>query len=155
VRFGSVSVDTHDTLYLLLHACFHHAVNSCAGIHDRLFWLYDIKLPCARLKSNHWNELGQICREKDLSQTVLDGLRSAQMVFSLELHVSFLQDLHRSALTEKVFIRSSQRRWQIYVSDFLQNPGLRKKLKQLQEHLLPRRAYIVNKYGLDDTRWVF
>ena len=95
MRVGSVSADTLDTLYLLLHACFHNAVNSCVGIHDRLIWLHDIKLLWARLKSRQWNELGQICREKDLSQRVLDGLRSAQMVFSLELHVSFLQDLNR------------------------------------------------------------
>jgi Uncharacterised nucleotidyltransferase len=154
VRVGSVKVEILDSVYLLLHACLHHAVNRRAGIHDRLIWLYDIKLLCDRFTPQQWADLGQVCRDKDLSQTVFDALRSAQMVFPLPLPTSFLDELQRSALSEKRFICASQKRWQIYVADFLQNPGLGNKVKQLKEHLLPRRAYIVTKYELDDSQWV-
>lgn len=148
INVDGVDVAVLDLPYALLHACLHRVSNKPHKIQDRLIWLYDIQLICEAQGEEQWNDFLQIAMNTHMAKTCLEAIRQAEKYLELKLPSQAIERLKKHADFESSGLNGLEKRWQLYLSDFLNNKGFLNKAAQLREHLVPSKAYMMCKYPI-------
>lgn len=148
-RLHKLPVDTEayglNPVYALIHACI-HLTGHLGRANLRLIWLYDIYLLSNQLQQQDWKELTDICIDKSIAGSLLDGLGRTKEFFPLSIPDEYFNKLTLHAKTEEHKPQGKTSRWQHYYISLQSIPSLRGKARMIREHLLPRPAYIMHKY---------
>ena len=148
-RAAYVPPPVASTVLACVHRLAHHQG------HDRLIWLYDLKLLAATFSSSGWQELVALASAKRVAGLCLDGLREARGRVGGELPASVEEQLSASAPQEPSHVYLDRRihKRDILISDLRVLPSWSDRVRLLREHVFPSRAFIQQRYGVR-TRWL-
>ncbi|MFT5609515.1 MAG: hypothetical protein ACI9WC_002790 [Arenicella sp.] len=154
IEIENVKVRVLNTIHALIHACVHRITNKSNDTEDRLIWLYDIHLLGQSLSDTQWQNLVQVCSNKDLSEIVRQGLQVSHETLASSLPPKFIDQLKSNALTSNDPFSQKRRRIHMYWSDFILNKGFANKLTQIRERVFPPADYMLKRYDLKSSRWL-
>lgn len=134
-------------------ACIHRLAHHQG--HDRLIWLYDLKLLTASLGEEDWMALRSLACSRGVASLCLDGLREARARLCSGLPADVEAALATAARAEpsRSYVEGLVRKRDVLVSDLraLGTWGARARL--LREHMFPSPAFIRQRYGTR-ARWL-
>jgi hypothetical protein len=132
-------------------ACIHRLAHHQG--HDRLIWLYDLRLITSRLTSDQWMALAALARDRGVAGLCLDGLQQARRELSASLPVEVEKLLGAAAPAEasQSYLHGPVRKRDVLVSDLKALRSWRARLRLLREHAFPPPAFMRQRYGT--TRW--
>ena len=154
IEIENVKVRVLNTVHALIHACVHRITNKSKNTADRLIWLYDIHQLSQGLSDSEWQNLVQVCEDKDLSAIVLQGLQSSHEQLTSSLPPKHIDQLKHNASNASDPFTQKSRRIQMYWNDFVLNKGFANKLTQIRERVFPPADYMLKRYGLKSRRWL-
>ena len=134
-------------------ACIHRLAHHQG--HDRLIWLYDLKLLADGLDEAHWQELATLGSARRVAGLCLDGLREA----SARLDARFPPDIEAALAAaapgepSHSYLAGAVRKRDVLVSDLTMLSSWRDRFRLLREHVLPPAAFITQRYGTT-SRWL-
>jgi hypothetical protein len=130
----------------LLIGCIHRLAHHQG--HDRLIWLYDLRLLARQLDDRGWNELRRRAQDRGVAGVCLDGLLQARQRVSAAVPPGVEQALAGvTGEPSTVYLRGPVRRRDVLASDLALLPGWRARLRLLREHAFPSVAFIRARYG--------
>lgn len=123
--------------------------------HERLIWLYDLKLLTATLNAAHWGALQHLACEHAIAGFCLDGLRAARSRFSSQLPGDVEAALAAAAPHEpsRAYIAGPVTRRDVLLSDLAVLRSWRDRVRLLREHAFPPAAFMLQRYGTS-ARWL-
>lgn len=141
------------TVASVLLACIHRLAHHQG--HDRLIWLYDLKLLSARLDDTDWSALGTLACERGVAGLCLDGLRRAKNRLGATLPAETEAALAAAAPGERsgMYLVEPVRKVDVLMSDLQALRTWTSRFRLLREHLLPAPAFIRQRYGTT-SRWL-
>jgi hypothetical protein len=135
-------------------ACVHRLAHHQG--HDRLIWLYDLKLLSERFSASEWETLCETAAARRVSAICLDGLARAHRLLRSPLPAGVATRLAEAGATDpsREYIDRTMHKRDVLVSDLAQLRGWRARLRLLREHAFPPRAFILQRYGLQSAMWL-
>ena len=133
--------------HTLILCCLHRIAHKPYGDANRLLWLYDIHLICAKLNDAQWTEFTALVIKKGLCDICLDGLHQARICFDTTIPEPLENQLIESAATERFNRDIGNSRTSMAIANFRALPGWKEKGLFLKEHLFPDTGYMLNKYN--------
>lgn len=131
------------------HACMHRASNLCAGLGDRLKWLYDLHLLAATFAAPDWQELLDLCAQRGLCGICAEGIRATAAAFDTTVPMEVLDTL-RAGRTHESLDASCLSDWKyMQRRNLAALPSLRARARWLQQTTFPPREYLQELYGRD------
>jgi hypothetical protein len=120
--------------------------------HDRLIWLYDLRLLTAGFDDTDWRALEQLACSSGVAGLCLDGLRQAQDRLGARLPEALAGALAAAALAEpsQQYLQGPVRKRDVLLSDLRRIKGWRPRLRLLREHAFPPVAFIRQRYGVNN-----
>ena len=137
----------------LLLACIHRLAHHQG--HDRLIWLYDLKLLSAALSAEGWGDLRRRAIECGVAGLCLDGLQQAKMRLGASLPAEIEAALIAAAPHEssRMYLAGPVRKRDVLVSDLSALGTWRARMQLVREHLVPAPAFMRKRYGTT-ARWL-
>ena len=122
--------------------------------HDRLVWLYDLKLLTSGFGDADWDELTRLACQQGIAGLCVDGLRQSRDRLGGRLPEPVDATLAQSAPSEpsRVYLQGTVHKRDVLVSDLNALRNWRSRLRLLREHAFPPAAFIRQRYGVDN-RW--
>lgn len=130
-------------------ACIHRLAHHQG--HDRLIWLYDLRLLTTRFDTNAWTALQHLARTKGIAGLCLDGLRETADLFGTAIPTEVTSELGRSAPREassKQYLHGQVQKRDVLLSDLKHLRGWDARLRLVREHVFPPAAFIRQRYGV-------
>jgi len=123
--------------------------------HDRLIWLYDLKLLTATLAAGQWMALQELACAHRIAGLCLDGLRSARSRLRSALPDDVERALAAAAPHEpsRVYLEGHVTRRDVLLSDLGLLRSWRDRVRLLCEHAFPPAAFMLQRYGTR-ARWL-
>jgi len=118
--------------------------------HDRLIWLYDLKLLTATLTPENWMSLRELACGHRIAGFCLDGLRSARELLGSHLPGDIHDALAAAATTEpsKAYVEGPVTKRDVLLSDLKVLKTWGDRLRLMREHAFPPAAFIRQRYGM-------
>lgn len=134
----------------LVLACIHRLAHHRG--HDRLIWLYDLRLLASRADADEWRRFVEVATTRRVAGLCLDGLHAAART-GCEVPPAVTEALAAAAPGEpsRIYLQAAMGRRDILVSDLKALSSWRARLQLVREHLLPPSSFIRHRYGL--TKW--
>ena len=129
----------------IMLACVHRLAHHQG--HDRLIWLYDLKLLSSQLDNTQWDALCSLAVARGIAALCLDGLREARARVGGSLPPAAELALAAAAPNEesRSYVQQRVRKRDVLVSDLrLLDWGSR--LQLVRGHLFPPAAFIRHRY---------
>ena len=139
-----VPSDIASVLIGCVHRLAHHQG------HDRLIWLYDLKLLTAGLPAAGWDALTRLACDRGVASLCLDALASAHDLLGIDVPARVARQLDERSAGEpsRRYLEGTVRKRDVLVSDLKTLPGWRARLRLLREHVFPPPAFIRQRYGV-------
>ena len=120
--------------------------------HDRLVWLFDLRLLTDPFCDADWEALTQLACQRGIAGLCLDGLRQSRDRLGSRLPEVVEATLAMSALDEpsRVYLQGIVHKRDVLVSDLNALGDWRSRLRLLREHAFPPAAFIRQRYGVDN-----
>ena len=137
----------------MLLACIHRLAHHQG--HDRLIWLYDLKLLSMALPAEGWADLRRLAIERGVAGLCLDGLQQAKMRLGASLPAEVEAALIAAAPHEpsQMYLAGPVRKRDVLVSDLTALNTWRARAQLVREHLVPAPAFMRKRYGTT-ARWL-
>jgi Uncharacterised nucleotidyltransferase len=121
--------------------------------HERLIWLYDLRLLTRRFGAAEWDELRRLSCDRGVAGLCLDGLLRARDLLGADLSSAVETALRLAAPGEAShhYLEGTVRRRDVLTSDLEALPSWRDRLRLLREHAFPPAAFIRQRYGVKNT----
>nr|MBA3298334.1 nucleotidyltransferase family protein [Acidobacteriota bacterium] len=134
-------------------ACVHRLAHHQR--HDRLIWLYDVKLLAAALSPNDWSSFRELACGHGIAGFCLDGLRSAQAHLYSQLPHAVEDALAAAAPTEasRAYVSGFVTKRDVLWSDLKTLDTWSDRVRLVREHAFPPVAFIQQRYGTS-ARWL-
>ena len=141
------------TVGSIVLACVHRLAHHQG--HDRLIWLYDLKLLAERLDPAGWSALRNLAIAKGVAGLCLDGLNETRSRLGGPLPAEVEAALSTAADGEpsRVYLDGRVSKRDVLVSDLKLLGTWRDRLKLLREHAFPPAAFIRQRYHTT-ARWL-
>jgi hypothetical protein len=122
--------------------------------HDRLIWLYDLKLLAATMTPEQWGSLRDLACGHGIAGFCLDGLRSAQERLGSRLPVEIHDALAAAAPKEpsRAWVEGPVTKRDLLLSDLRVLERWGDRVRLMREHAFPPPAFIRQRYHTT-TRW--
>jgi hypothetical protein len=142
------------TVDALLLACIHRLAHHQG--HDRLVWLYDIRLLAGTLSPDGWQELSEVTGQRGVAGVCLDGLRRAHELLGAPLPPATARMLAALAPTEpsRAYVERAVHRRDVLASDLALLPTWSQRFRLIREHAFPPAAFIRSRYGVQSSLWL-
>lgn len=129
-------------------ACIHRLAHHQG--HERLIWLYDMRLLSARFGSADWDQLGQLAVDRHVSSLCLDGLAQARARLGSAFPERLEAILAASAPHEPShrYLEGAVNIRDVLTSDLVALDSWRDRLRLLREHAFPPPAFMRARYGV-------
>jgi hypothetical protein len=123
--------------------------------HDRLIWLYDLKLLTSSLGSTGWDGLRDLACSHKVAGFCLDGLRSARDRLGSDLPRTIEDALAAAVANEpsRVYLEGPVTRRDVLLSDMQVLDSWSDRMRLIREHAFPPAAFIQQRYGTS-SRWL-
>jgi len=120
--------------------------------HDRLIWLYDLRLLTAGFDDAEWRALGRLACSSRVAGLCLDGLRQARSRLGAHLHEDLEATLATAAPAEpsQQYLQGAVRKRDVLLSDLRRLKSWRARLRLLREHAFPPVTFIRQRYGINN-----
>lgn len=136
-------------VHAFAHACMHRASNLCAGLGDRLKWLYDLHLLAGSFTAADWQELTELSAQHGLCGICAEGIDATATVFGTAVPANVREAL-RAGRTHESLDASRLSDWKYMQRRNLASlPSLRERARWLQQTVFPPREYLRELYGGD------
>lgn len=134
-------------------ACIHRLAHHQG--HDRLIWLYDLKLLTIPLRDDEWTALRSLACSRGVASLCLDGLRQARLRLGARLPGDIEAALGAAAPGEpsRSYVEGHVRKRDVLLSDLRLIGSWRARVQLVREHVFPPAAFIRQRYGTN-TRWL-
>jgi hypothetical protein len=135
-------------------ACVHRLAHHQG--HDRLIWLYDLKLLSERFSAAEWERLCDVAAAKRVSAICLDGFSQAHRLLGAPLPSRVATRLAEAGTDDpsRRYVDTTVHRRDVLVSDLARLPGWGARLRLVREHAFPPPAFILQRYGLHSAMWL-
>jgi len=135
-------------------ACVHRLAHHQG--HDRLIWLYDLKLLSERFSAAEWERLCDVAAAKRVSAICLDGFSQAHRLLGAPLPSRAATRLAEAGTDDpsRRYVDGTVHRREVLVSDLARLPGWGARLRLVREHAFPPPAFILQRYGLHSAMWL-
>ena len=135
------------TVLSCVHRLAHHQG------HERLVWLYDLRLLTARLGALEWDQLRELACARRVAALCLDGLSRARDRLGADLPVTVESALRLAAPGEPShrYLEGAVHRRAVLTSDLGALPSWRDRLRLLREHAFPPPAFMRQRYGVKNS----
>jgi hypothetical protein len=149
VRILGASGRVPGTIESIMLACIHRLAHHQG--HDRLIWLYDLKLLTQALDDQAWSELCALACARRVAALCLDGLTLARARLGGAFPSAAEHALAQAAPTEesRVYVDGPVRKRDVLLSDLRVLDTWGARLCLLREHLLPPASFIRQRYNTD------
>ena len=123
--------------------------------HDRLIWLYDLRLLSAALGEPDWHTMEELACKRQIAGLCLDGLRQARDRVGGNLPEPVDRVLAEAAVSEpsRIYLDGPVHKRDVLVSDLARLRDWRAKARLLREHAFPPSAFIKERYHTR-SRWL-
>jgi hypothetical protein len=123
--------------------------------HDRLIWLYDLKLLTATLTPENWTSLQELACGHRIAGFCLDGLRSARELLGSRLPGDIHDALAAAAPNEpsRAYVEGPVTKRDVLLSDLRVLGTWSDRLRLMREHAFPPASFIQQRYGRS-ARWM-
>ncbi len=120
--------------------------------HDRLVWLFDLRLLSDPFCDADWEALTQLAGQRGIAGLCLDGLRQSRDRLGGRLPEPVEATLAISAPAEpsRVYLQGTVHKRDVLVSDLSALGDWGSRLRLLREHAFPPAAFIRQRYGVDN-----
>jgi hypothetical protein len=136
-------------VHAFAHACIHRASNLCAGLGDRLKWLYDLHLLAGAFAPADWDELLDLCVERGMCGICAEGINASLGLFGTVVPERVLDAL-RVARADESLDASRLSDWRhMQRRNLAALPTLRERVRWLWQRAFPTRGYLRELYGTD------
>jgi len=117
--------------------------------HDRLIWLYDLRLLSASLDAKGWLALRDLACGRQIAGLCVDGLRAARSRVGGMLPADIEAALAEAAPSEpsRVYLQGNLSKSDVLLSDLKTLATWGARLRLLREHVFPPPAFIQQRYG--------
>jgi len=117
--------------------------------HDRLIWLYDLRLLSASLDAQGWSDLRDLACTRGIAGLCLDGLRAARTRVGGTLPPAIETALAAAAPSEpsQVYLQENLSKSDVLLSDLKTLATWGARLRLVREHVFPPAAFIQQRYG--------
>ena len=134
-------------------ACVHRLAHHQS--HDRLIWLYDLKVLTETLTEKDWDAFRELACGHGIAGFCLDGLRSARALLGSGLPRAVEEALAGAAPHEAshAYVEGPVTRRDVLLSDLKVLDGWPERIRLMREHAFPPRAFIQQRYGTT-IRWL-
>jgi hypothetical protein len=138
----------------VLVACIHRLAHHHG--HERLVWLYDLRLLSRDLDDRDWSDLCRSATAAGIAGLCLDGLRQASALVNATLPAAADAVLAEASLTEpsRMYLHEAVHRRDVLASDLAALPTWRARLQLLCEHAFPPSAFLLQRYGVRSRVWL-
>jgi hypothetical protein len=128
-------------------ACLHRLAHHQR--HDRLIWLYDLKLLTASLDHAGWIALRDLARTTQIAGLCLDGLRAARDRVGGTLPKDVETELAEAVASEpsRTYLQRDLSKSDVLLSDLKALDTWSARLRLVREHVFPPTAFIQQRYG--------
>ena len=135
-------------------ACLHRLAHHQG--HDRLIWLYDLKLLASGFDDADWAAFTELAVERRVAAVCLDGLAQARDRLGAPLPGHVAARLAAAGRTEpsRSYVDTTVRKRDVLVSDLAVLPTWAARLRLLREHAFPPAAFILRRYGVSSRVWL-
>ena len=120
--------------------------------HDRLIWLYDLRVLTSGFGDAEWRALGQLACSSRVAGLCLDALRHARDCLAARLPETLEAALAEAAPAEpsRQYLERTVLKRDVLVSDLRRLEEWRARLRLLREHAFPPVAFIRQRYGINN-----
>lgn len=148
-----VNARVPSTVASIALACVHRLAHHQG--HDRLIWLYDLKLLTALLGDDGWLALRDLACSRGIASLCLDGLQQARSRVGAHLPTDVELALAAAAPQEPShsYVEGPVRKRDVLVSDLKVLGTWSARLQLLREHVFPPPAFIRQRYSTK-ARWL-
>jgi hypothetical protein len=118
--------------------------------HDRLIWLYDLRVLSRAFSDRDWHTLEESARRHRVAGLCLDGLQRARALVGAVLPERTEASLAAAAPDEasRVYVDGRVNRRQVLLNDLASLTRWRDRMRLLREHAFPSPAFIRQRYGV-------
>lgn len=122
--------------------------------HDRLVWLFDLRLLTAAFRDTDWDDLCRLAGERGIAGLCLDALRQSRDRLGCRMPSSCERTLEDAAPHEasRVYLQGTVHKRDVLINDLATLSDWRSRLRLLREHVFPPAAFIRQRYG-HANRW--
>ncbi len=136
-------------VHAFIHACIHRASNLCAGLGDRLKWLFDLHLLAGRFSDAEWDDLLELCVAHGVCGICAEGLAASVTAFGTLIPVQVTDALDAGRANES-FDASRLSDWKyMQRCNLAALPSLHERARWLWQRTFPPRGYLRELYGAD------
>jgi hypothetical protein len=121
--------------------------------HDRLVWLYDLKLLAATLDADGWTALQELACGHRIAGFCLDGLRSARARLGARFPRRVEDAMAAAAPGEpsRAYLEGPVTKRDVLLSDLKILDSWSDRIRLMREHAFPPAAFIRQRYGSSST----
>lgn len=138
--------------HALIHALFHRSLHLGSTDPDRLIWLYDMHLLCARFSTEDWDQFVDEVVRRGLQPLCRDGLQDLSELLGTPIPPSVdaaLAAPPSASMFDQLDLKHPGLRRRLF--ELLSLPSWGQRLGLIREHLLPDAEYMREGFGAD--RW--
>jgi hypothetical protein len=134
------------TVQSLAIACVHRLAHHQS--HERLLWLYDLKLLTMALDAQGWAVLRELAVRRQIAGICLDGLRAARAHLAAPLPADVEAALAAAAPAEPshVYLEGAVSRGDVLLSDLRTLRTWGERIRLVREHAFPPAAFMRQHY---------
>lgn len=134
------------TVIAAIHRLAHHQG------HDRLIWLYDLRLLTSRFSADEWSALAALADERHVASLCLDALSQARARLGAALPEAVERSLSASAPAEPAhrYVEGPVAKLDVLGSDLRMLTSWSARWRLLREHAFPPAAFIRQRYGVSN-----
>ena len=124
--------------------------------HDRLIWLYDLKLLTDRFTPEDWESLCRIATDRRVSAICLDGIRESEGRLNARVPPAVAGRLEAAGVDDpsRRYIEAEMRKRDVLASDLAALSGWGDRLRLLREHAFPPSSFVLRRYNRRNRLWL-
>jgi hypothetical protein len=135
------------TVESIATACIHRLAHHQR--HDRLIWLYDLRLLSASLDANAWRALRELACARRIAGVCVDGLRAARdrVGGTLPNDIEMALDAAAPGEPSHAYVDHELSKSDVLWSDLKTLSTWGERVRLVREHVFPSPAFIRQRYG--------
>lgn len=128
-------------------ACVHRLAHHQG--HERLIWLYDLKLLTAVMDQRDWEALRDLSCERNIASLCLDGLQAARtrLQASVPHDIEVALALAAPEESARAYVDGPVRKRDVLISDMKTLGSWRERFRLAREHAFPPAAFMRHRYS--------